>query len=61
MSYAEDLAPVLRGLSLKIGAGEKVKTYTLWGVPSVVMFCEACLTRSTGNCAVTAPIVQPNW
>ena len=25
MSYAEDLSPVLRGLSLKIGAGEKVK------------------------------------
>ena len=25
MSYAEDLSPVLRGLSIKIGAGEKVK------------------------------------
>ena len=24
MSYAEDLAPVLRGLSIKIAAGEKI-------------------------------------
>ena len=36
-------------------------TTTLRGVQSVIMFCSAFLTCSTGHWAYTAATVQPNW
>ena len=38
-----------------------IQLYTLWGIHSVMMFCKAFLTCSSGRWADTAAIVHPHW
>ena len=45
----------------KRDSSKGIDSFTLWGIPSFMMFCRAFLTCSTGRWADTAATVQPNW
>ena len=61
LAFVFSLQLFANSMQVNSEVGIYCKSFTLRGVPSVVIFCKFFLTYSTGRWADTVAIVQPNW